>query len=317
MVGQIVRQSLTNLVPNLIIRQATPVVDAATAGFHQATDAMAPMMVNGIDAALILGGSIWFGLTIAADRWGWLQQAKFPIISWGGVQHLDGCYEQAGQLGPILKRVDHRFCRFVGEAKLYADLGAVCEVGGDPLFTRPRFDGIAGKRLGLALTPPYGLHGRLDFEKLAGVAAFVADIVKDFPRVSVLRADSRVATAQQMGIPPSEVVDHEHWIEAHLASCRLLVTTRLHPAVTALHHGVPVIAIDFSDKLRLLLEGMGLGEFCVDLEDASPARLKSMYLHINECYDDVAARIHRVSDKMRDQADATMKKVARILVAHS
>jgi hypothetical protein len=319
MVGQIVRQSLTNLVPNLIIRQATPVVDAAAAGFHQATDAMAPMMVNGIDAALILGGSIWFGLTIEAARWAWLDQARFPIISWGGLQHLRECYDQSDLLAPILRRIDHRFCRFAGETNLYSDLGAICEVGGDPLFLRPRFQGIMENRLGLSITPPYGPGGCLDFAKMDDVTRFVAEVANtDFPRVSVLRADARVASAEQMGIlPPVDVVEEDHWIEAHLSSCRMLITTRLHPAVTALHHGVPTIAVDFSDKLRLLLEGMDLGELCVDFEDATPARLHAVYAYINEHYDSVVERIHRASDMMRGQATSTMKKVASLIAAHS
>lgn len=317
-VGQVVRQSLQSAIPDLIIRQATPVTDAASAGFYQATDIMAEMLTKDVDAALILGGSIWFGQTINTNRWAWLKHCQVPVVAWGGMQHVDECLAHGQKLRDILSNVDHRFCRFQGEQVVYNEIGVAAEVGGDPVFCRPRYEGLHGKRLGLCITPPYGENHSLDFDALREVNVFLGRIAPDYPRLSILRADSRVASLAQMDLRSSvaDVVGQDHWIEAHIASCDLLVTSRLHPAVTALRHGVPVIGIDFADKLRMLLESMNLGDLCVDLDTTTASQLTTIHQYIMENREDVVGRVEEAAEVMRAQASDTMQKVAALVARH-
>lgn len=274
-VGQVVRQHLANQVPGLRIRSASSVVDAETAGWWHLSPDTIDDLLDGVGCCLLLGGSIFFGQALTVRGTWWidnLEEAGIPLLTWGGVQHVRGCYDYPDAFMRIAAASRRLFYRFEGEAEVFADLaaGVTAEWGSDPIWCRPVVSPLPGSVLATCVTAPYKCNGTdaRNVELVLPLVEFLQGL--EYEEHVVLRADLGVMRAEELGMEGHEV-SQEHWIEHQAARAGLLVSTRLHPTLYSLLCGRPVIAADFSDKVRLLMEQVGMGRYCLALSEAEVA----------------------------------------------
>jgi colanic acid/amylovoran biosynthesis protein len=83
--------------------------------------------------------------------------------------------------------------------------------------------------------------------------------------------EGRVALGEQVAVDsrfrtPTELI-------AELGTFDAVVATRMHAGILALSAGTPVLAIDYEDKARRLFGQLGVPDWSVDIESASPSLL--------------------------------------------
>jgi colanic acid/amylovoran biosynthesis protein len=90
-----------------------------------------------------------------------------------------------------------------------------------------------------------------------------------------------------------------------LATFDAIVATRMHAAILGLSAGTPVLAIDYEDKARRLFRNLGVPEWSVDIESASPERLCQAWDAFAEQVDARrAVLVDAVTAQVRDAARA-------------
>jgi len=202
--------------------------------------------------------------------------------------------------------VAYRFCRFEGELPILDSIAPGRPVlwGGDALFCRPVLDAPPVNILTTSIALPNNKGNELQ--------AFVARLAKDYKMHVILRADETVVGAEGFGVRcPTLVVEEDHWLEALAARSSLLVSTRLHPAVYSLCCGVPVLGVDYSDKMRLLLEQVEAPVAALPFESATI----DDYMHAAETllstWSSAKTRVAKAVQRCRAQSKATLAAVAR------
>lgn len=271
LVGQVVRQHLALSIPGIRIRSASSVPDAEKAGWWRLDPGRIDELLEGVGCVLLLGGSLFFAQALTVRGTWWidaLEERRMPLISWGGIQHVDGCYDYPDAFRRIVDYSHRLFYRFEPEARVFDDIahGAPVEWGSDPVWCRPVVSPLPGRVLCTCITAPYA-DGHRNAEELGPLLEFVRGL-GPYDQHVVLYADRGVLRCEEVGIEGLEA-EEEHWIEHHAARAELLVSTRLHPTLYALSCGRPVVAADFSDKVTMLMEQVGLGHRCLPLATAT------------------------------------------------
>jgi colanic acid/amylovoran biosynthesis protein len=81
--------------------------------------------------------------------------------------------------------------------------------------------------------------------------------------------EGRIALGERVAVDTRFHTPSE--LSAQLGSFDAVVATRMHAAILALSAGTPVLAIDYEDKARRLFGQLGVPEWSVDIDSASPA----------------------------------------------
>jgi polysaccharide pyruvyl transferase WcaK-like protein len=97
----------------------------------------------------------------------------------------------------------------------------------------------------------------------------LADVHATEDFMELLRASDEQLPGHVLDEPPSSV---ERLI-AQIASTDLVVATRFHNVLLAMACEKPVVAISFHHKCDSLMEAMGLSDYCLGIDDLTPAHL--------------------------------------------
>lgn len=272
MVGQVVRQYIADKLPTTRIRSASSVEDAEVAGWWRLCPDRIDKLLEGVGCCLLLGGSLFFGQALTVRGTWWidaLEERGIPLISWGGIQHTSGCYDLPTAFGRIVASSRRLFYRFEAEAAVFEDItpGQPVEWGSDPIWCRPAISPVPGNVLCTSISAPYAGGVRAP-GPISPLLEFVASITPEFNQHVVLHADAGVMGTEELGLRGVEA-DQDHWIEHQAARAALLVSTRLHPTLYALRCGRRVLAADWSDKVRMLMEQVGAERYCLPAMEAS------------------------------------------------
>ena len=84
-------------------------------------------------------------------------------------------------------------------------------------------------------------------------------------------SEGRVALGEQVAVDSQSRTPNE--LIAELGAFDAVVATRMHAGILALSAGTPVLAIDYEDKARRLFGQLGVPDWSVDIESASPSLL--------------------------------------------
>ena len=121
----------------------------------------------------------------------------------------------------------------------------------------------------------------------------------DSATASRIISEGRVALGEQVAVDsrfrtPTELI-------AELATFDAVVATRMHAGILALSAGTPVLAIDYEDKARRLFGQLGVPDWSVDIESASPGLLcRTWDTFASEVDARRAALFHAVTAKAED-----------------
>ena len=107
-------------------------------------------------------------------------------------------------------------------------------------------------------------------------------------------------------LPPSDAA-------GLLAGCDLVVAMRLHAAIFAITHGVPVVGIAYDPKVRSLLTGLGLASLVEPLAGLSGWSLQARMESALEAGKGLGTRVAERAREQRDRAEADVRAAAALL----
>jgi polysaccharide pyruvyl transferase WcaK-like protein len=188
--------------------------------------------------------------------------------------------------------------------------------------------------IGVGVMNYYGRSGNdntIYCDYIARLAAFVIGLLKLKYTVRVLigdavwdqgaRQDLRAALAQRglrykdCGIidEPASSVDQ---LFSQLSMVDVVVSCRFHNLVLALILGKPVLAISYHDKFQPLMDSVGLGEFCQDIEHLDANALIEKVIVLKEDALSIRQRIACDVTSFRDALDEQYHRLPTILLQH-
>jgi len=104
---------------------------------------------------------------------------------------------------------------------------------------------------------------------------------------------------------------------SQLAMVDVVVSSRFHNLLLAIMLGKPVFAISYHEKFRPLMDGVGLGEFCQDIESINVDELMSKLLTLQKDAPDILARTARETERYRTMLDDQYEVVCGLLTPAS
>jgi polysaccharide pyruvyl transferase WcaK-like protein len=159
---------------------------------------------------------------------------------------------------------------------------------------------------------------------IAKIAAFVAWILEHNCAVRLLMGDQvydecamqdiralletrepHVDLGRLIEEPPSSVRE----LMSQLASTDVVVASRFHNVLLALMLQKPVVAISYDQKIDALMAGVGLDDFCQDIEHIDPGRLIEQLGNVKEKAEQVRVRLARATEAYRLALDAQYERI--------
>jgi polysaccharide pyruvyl transferase WcaK-like protein len=156
-------------------------------------------------------------------------------------------------------------------------------------------------------------------EYISKVGAFVTRLLERRYTVRVLigdavydqrvRQDLRAFLGGRTGIdyPDGQIIDEPASsvgeLLSQLASTNVVVSGRFHNLLLALMLGKPVVAMSYHEKFEPLLTGVGLREFCQDIEHIDVDRLITQLTRLLENVDSLKVQIARRTEAYRSALD--------------
>lgn len=146
------------------------------------------------------------------------------------------------------------------------------------------------------------------------IRVLIGDTVYDEPVRRDLRAalERRGVTYERVGIvddPASCVGD----LLSQLAKVDVVVSSRFHNLVLAIMLGKPVFAISYHEKFQSLMDGVGLGEFCQDIEHIDIDGLMTKLLALQGVAPEIMARARREAESYRTALEEQYERVCALL----
>jgi len=105
---------------------------------------------------------------------------------------------------------------------------------------------------------------------------------------------------------PARCVDD---LLSQLAATDLVVASRFHNVLLALMLKKPVVAISFHQKVDSLMDGMGLAEFCQDIEHIDLLRLAQQFTKASEYAQDITLQIGRKTETYRQALERQYEQI--------
>jgi polysaccharide pyruvyl transferase WcaK-like protein len=106
---------------------------------------------------------------------------------------------------------------------------------------------------------------------------------------------------ERVSAPPIGSLDDVMGI---ISRCDMVVATRFHNVVGALALGKPVISIGYAQKNDMLLQGMGLGDFCQHIERLDPDLLERQFSQLASGREDYARGVREGVALLRGELKA-------------
>lgn len=169
--------------------------------------------------------------------------------------------------------------------------------------------------------------GTIYRDYLARLALFVARVLEHGHLVRILigdvvwdldvRRDFKVAL-EERGIKyddgriidePASSVDE---LLSQLSSVDIVVASRYHNVLLALMLGKPAIAISYHEKFKALMDGVGLTEFCQNIEHIDVDELLGKLARVQENYPGVKLQIARETARLRAELDEQYERLVHI-----
>jgi polysaccharide pyruvyl transferase WcaK-like protein len=97
-----------------------------------------------------------------------------------------------------------------------------------------------------------------------------------------------------------------------LSSVDVVVASRFHNVLLALMLAKPVVAISYHEKFKPLMDGVGLGEFCQDIEHIDVDDLLGKLARLQKNYPSFTLQIARETASFRAALDEQYERIVRI-----
>lgn len=319
MVHQVLEARLAARVPALEIRPATALPDAASAGFHLLSSETAKTLVQDVDAVLLFGGSIFFEDALRERGIEWQREARelgIPTMLWGGVQYAADLYRVIEELLELLTRADTAHCRFSGGQTALKELtGHQLAIGGDPMALLPLIDAPRADKLCVSVSLPSPLSA-----KFSSVATALPPLAGEYAEHLFVLPDRAARSPEDLGVSRDtwRMCADSNWIRHNLASSKLVITSRLHVALTALLHGVPTVGLEVgANKIEWLMREFGLQDFCLHVAKPtfSADAIVDCQARALRARGDIAACCVEARLRMWERATNAMDNIASVLLA--
>jgi polysaccharide pyruvyl transferase WcaK-like protein len=116
------------------------------------------------------------------------------------------------------------------------------------------------------------------------VRLLIGDAVHDEPirkdlRLSLERGGIKYEQVQIIDTPATSVSD----VLSQLAATDTVIASRFHNVLLALMLGKPVVAISYHEKVDALMAGLGLADFCQDIENIDLDKLVEQFTTLEQC----------------------------------
>jgi polysaccharide pyruvyl transferase WcaK-like protein len=107
---------------------------------------------------------------------------------------------------------------------------------------------------------------------------------------------------------PASSVDE---VLSQLANTDLVVASRFHNVLLALWLNKPVVAISFHEKVDSLMSGMGLSEFCQDIEHIDTKKLIGQFLALEQDAENLRSQIKQKAEAYQMALDKQYDHIFR------
>jgi polysaccharide pyruvyl transferase CsaB len=138
----------------------------------------------------------------------------------------------------------------------------------------------------------------------------VADPLAD-DSVIAERLKRRLRNQNRVFVLPSEYRPEEK--AGILQQCDLVLAMRLHSAIFALSHGIPVVALSYDPKVANFLEQIDCAEYICDLPTLSAERLANLLQQAAERRDEVSATLQAKAQSLRLLAQENARLAVELL----
>jgi polysaccharide pyruvyl transferase WcaK-like protein len=207
----------------------------------------------------------------------------------------------------------------------------------DLVFSFPRSEMPASRNrnpsdrvVGLGLMEYYGRHcspeqgARIYQEYISKLATFAAWLLEHKYSLRLLIGDVaydnrvkpdilRILEENDVVHDPRQIVDEpvssfeQLWVQ--LSKTDVVVATRLHNVLSAIMLGKPVIALAHHEKVRSLMAGVGLAEYCQDIANLDVQRLLDQFNELEENAEIVRSSIRQKTEEYRSALDEQYRRV--------
>jgi polysaccharide pyruvyl transferase WcaK-like protein len=105
--------------------------------------------------------------------------------------------------------------------------------------------------------------------------------------------------------PASSVSD----VLSQLAATDTVIASRFHNVLLALLLGKPVLAISYHEKVDALMAGLGLADFCQDIEDIDVDKLIEQFTTIEQCAGILKPQIAQKAEAYREALEVQYERI--------
>jgi polysaccharide pyruvyl transferase WcaK-like protein len=313
-------------------------------------DQLTPSLVDEINekaASLLIGGGGLYSRRESTSHWYFpsnmelIQKIKVPIIL-AGIGHNRSLLEEINDpenpyevIGPealdsirlINQQAALSSVRDPYTAKLLKNARVTCpngiEVLPDPaslLFLNTPTPQIERSYIGISLA----FHEKQLIEHLPKLVSSIADFLNQehlvkYPVLFLAHAPDERFIAyhlQREGIKISHVVDTHNLdqIGKELASCYLLITQKMHPAILAWSQRTPFISLNYDVKQKAFHDFIGLQEFGIDFSEISLQSLNTIYTKMEKIgFENISAKMRDCLNSYQTKVNTFFDKAAKII----
>jgi polysaccharide pyruvyl transferase WcaK-like protein len=138
---------------------------------------------------------------------------------------------------------------------------------------------------------------------LIGDVAYDTRVQEDVRRILAARAGDRLVEAKVSSVEE---------LLAHLSKADAVVATRFHNLVLALMLDKPVVALSYHQKIASLMSGLGLSEFCQDVDALDVGDLVERFRRLETEAGAARSLIRRKAAEYRSALDEQYARISRL-----
>lgn len=147
------------------------------------------------------------------------------------------------------------------------------------------------------------------------VHLFAGD-VEDEPVVDRIREEVRAAEGPKDAPSSGRATTLEELMD-ELAAAAVVVATRFHGVLAAVHMSIPTVSISYAAKADALMADMGLRDYCQPAASLDAATLLEQIHRAYARRDAVVAMLHRRNDELAHRLEAQFRDLSRFLGGHT
>jgi polysaccharide pyruvyl transferase WcaK-like protein len=135
--------------------------------------------------------------------------------------------------------------------------------------------------------------------------------VKGDVKAMLQERDPARATGRIVDVPVSSVEQ----LIAQLAKTDMVVATRFHNILLALMLNKPVVALSYHEKITSLMSGVGLAEYCQDIDAPGVDGLVERFTRLERNAGATRSLIERKAEEFRSSLDEQYARIASLFEA--